>query len=221
MPQSLALCGFLSGDFMNNKIKDITIRLARESDAKALSQIYKPYVENTAVSFEYIAPDSEEFRKRISEKISQYPFLVAEYKGDVVGYSYASTFMPRPAYKHSVETTVYINEAFHGNGIGKKLYLALECLLKLQNVLSLNACIACADIPDETLNNNSMFFHSRMGFRYVGRFNASGYKFQRFYDMIWMEKLISEPTTPFADFVPFCCVLNEAEGILSELNLCL
>lgn len=221
MPQSFMLCGFLSGDIMNNKNKDLFIRLVRESDAEALSQIYKPYVERTAVSFEYVAPDTEKFRNRIIEKIAEYPFIVALYKGEVAGYAYASTFMPRPAYKHSVETTVYINEKYHGKGIGKNLYLALEKLLKLQNVHSLNACIACADVPDETLNNNSMLFHGRMGYRYVGRFNAAGYKFNRFYDMIWMEKLISEPNTPFADYVPFCSVLKEAEDILSEFNLCL
>lgn len=206
---------------MNYNKEDLLLRFVRKDDAYALSEIYKPFVENTAISFEYIAPDAKEFEKRITEKTSEYPYIVAEYRGDVVGYAYASQFMPRPAYKHSVETTVYIKNGFHGLGVGKLLYLALEELLRLQNVLSLNACIACADIPDETLNNNSMLFHSKMGFRYVGRFNASGYKFDRFYDMIWMEKLISDPTEPFDDFIPFSDVTLKAQRILSEINGCL
>lgn len=206
---------------MNYDDSTLIVRLATIEDASALAEIYKPYVENTAISFEYTAPDAEEFKRRISEKVKEYPYLVAEYKGEIVGYAYASQFLPRPAYKHSVETTVYIKQEFHGKGVGKNLYLALEKLLKLQNVLSLNACIACADVTDETLNNNSMLFHSKMGYRYVGRFNASGYKFQRFYDMIWMEKLISEPEVPFDEFLPFPAVLTDAERVLSEFNNCL
>ena len=202
---------------MKNSNK-LCLRFAKLNDAEALSLIYKPYVENTAVSFEYIPPSKEEFGKRIKDKIQNYPFIVAEYNGEVAGYSYASSFMPRPAYQHSVETTVYISSKFHQKGIGKSLYLALEKILTLQNVISLNACIAFADVPDETLNNNSMLFHGRMGYRYVGRFNASGYKFGRFYDMIWMEKLISESETPMQDFRPFSSVCDEAEAVLSEFN---
>lgn len=198
--------------------KSIFLRLVKLEDAETLAQIYKPYVENTAVSFEYTAPDKAEFERRIKEKISTYPYIVAEYDGEIVGYCYASKFLPRPAYIHSVETTVYIKKDFHRGGVGKTLYLALEKLLALQNVISLNACIACADKDDETLNNNSLHFHSAMGYRYVGRFNASGYKFGRFYDMVWFEKLIAEPVAPFGEFIPFSQLLSEAQAVLSEIN---
>ena len=198
--------------------KSISLRLVKLEDAETLAQIYKPYVENTAVSFEYTPPDKAEFERRIKEKISTYPYIVAEYDGEIVGYCYASKFLPRPAYIHSVETTVYIKKDFHRGGVGKTLYLALEKLLALQNVISLNACIACADKDDETLNNNSLHFHSVMGYRYVGRFNASGYKFGRFYDMVWFEKLIAEPVAPFDEFIPFYQLLNEAQAVLSEIN---
>mgnify|MGYP003290092348 CR=1 FL=1 len=207
-----------SGDYMSVDINKIVLRLANENDAEVLALIYKPYVENTAVSFEYDAPNITQFAKRISDKLKEYPFIVAEYKGEVVGYTYASEFLPRPAYKHSVETTLYIKQGFHGKGIGKKLYLALEEVLKIQNVISLNACIAFADSPDDSLNNNSMTFHSKMGYRYVGRFNASGYKFNRFYDMIWMEKLIAKPAVPYDDFIPFPKIFIDAERILAENN---
>ena len=206
-----------SGDFMNNS-NNLHLRFASEKDAEALSLIYKPYVEKTAVSFEYIPPSKDEFGIRIAEKIKNYPFIVAEYNGEIAGYTYASQFMPRPAYQHSVETTLYLSHKFHKKGIGKSLYLALEKILTLQNVISLNACIACADVPDETLNNNSMLFHSKMGYRYVGRFNASGYKFGRFYDMIWMEKLISEPSASLDEFLPFSSIYKDAEAVLSEFN---
>ncbi len=203
---------------MANSVNNINLRIATIYDARALASIYKPYVEKTAVSFEYVAPDVDEFRARISAKLREYPFIVAEFSGEIIGYTYASEFLPRPAYKHSVETTLYVKQGFHCKGVGKKLYTALEELLKLQNVISLNACIAFADFPDDTLNNNSMMFHSKMGYRYVGRFNASGYKFDRFYDMIWMEKLLVEPQAPFDDFIPFSEIFDQAEGVLTEIN---
>ncbi len=206
---------------MNLENIRIKLRIVKAEDASALAEIYRYYVENTAVSFEYIPPDEEEFKRRIEEKIKSYPYIVAECDGVVVGYAYASRFLPRPAYIHSVETTVYVRKDFRGNKAGKSLYLALERLLKLQNVISLNACIACADIIDDTLNNDSMLFHSRMGYRYVGRFNSSGYKFSRFYDMIWMEKLISEPQCPCEEFVPFEMISKEADSILADCDNCL
>ncbi len=201
-----------------NGINKIKIRLVRADDALKLSEIYRPYVENTAVSFEYTAPDEEEFLERIESKMVSYPFLIAEYEGEVAGYAYASPFLPRPAYKHSVETTIYLRQDLKGKGIGRKLYEALEAILKIQNVLSINACIAVTSAPDATLTNASVDFHSRMGFRYVGIFNCSGYKFDRFYDMIWMEKLILTPTEPFADFVPFSQIIQEANKILSLIQ---
>lgn len=210
------LCGFFGGFMINdNKLK---LRLALAEDASKLAEIYRPFVESTAISFEYIAPDADEFKRRIKEKIKTYPFIVAVIGDEIIGYAYASQFLPRPAYKHSVETTLYIKSGFQNSGIGKFLYSALEKLLALQNVINLNACIAFADKPDNTLNNNSMIFHSKMGYRYVGRFIASGYKFGRFYDMIWMEKLIRIPEDNIGDFVEFSSVFEEAEAVLLKLN---
>lgn len=197
---------------------NITLRAATVQDAEALSLIYKPYVENTAISFEYAAPDKDEFSRRISHKLDKYPFIVAELDGELVGYAYCSEFLPRPAYIHSVESSVYVKKGMTGKGIGRILCKALEDLLKMQNVLSINACIAVTDTPDETLSNNSMIFHSAMGYRYVGRFNASGYKFGRFYDMIWMEKILTEPKEPFPDFIPFSQIIDIARKYLDEIN---
>lgn len=195
---------------------NLLIRLVKPEDAYSLAEIYSPYVEKTAISFEYTAPDEKEFLSRITKKCNEYAFVVAEYCGEIAGYAYASEFLPRPAYKHSVETTVYIKESLRGKGIGSKLYKVLEGLLKIQNVLSMNACIAVTSSPDNTLTNASVDFHSRCGFRYVGCFNYSGYKFNRFYDMIWMEKLISAPAEPFDEFLPFSSIKGEAEVFLSN-----
>lgn len=197
--------------------KVLSLRVATAIDAEKISSIYKPYVENTAISFEYIPPDAKEMESRITSKTRNYPFIVAEYNGEIAGYAYASPFLPRPAYIHSVETSVYVDMSLRAKGIGKALYAALEEILKLQNVLYMNACIAVTHNPDETLDNNSMDFHNKMGFRYVGRFNNSGYKFNRFYDMIWMEKLLREPKEPFDDFRPFSTLKDSISPVLTKI----
>lgn len=196
----------------------LILRLAEAKDGEEISKLYKPYVENTAVSFEYTAPDGYEMTSRIISKTEKYPFIVAELQGKIVGYAYASPFLPRPAYIHSVETSVYVDMDMKAKGIGTALYRALEEVLKLQKVIYMNACIAVTHTPDETLDNNSMVFHNKMGYRYVGRFNCSGYKFQRFYDMIWMEKELTEPIEPFDDFIPFPAIKDRVEEILTGFS---
>jgi phosphinothricin acetyltransferase len=102
-----------------------------------------------------------------------------------------------------VETTIYLKKGSAGKGYGRRLYEALEEVLKKQNILNLNACIAYTDIEDEYLTNQSMRFHEHMGYRLVGTFRQCGYKFGRWYDMIWMEKMIGqhqpdpEPVIPY------------------------
>lgn len=194
----------------------INIRIANISDSESIADIYKPYVENTAVSFEYIPPDKDEFKRRIMSTLSSYPYLVAEYKGQVVGYTYASPFLPRAAYCHSVELSIYICDEYRGKGIGRCLYRAMEGLLRLQNVFNLNACIAYTDEEDETLTNASTAFHSKMGYSNVGRFNAVGYKFERLYDIIWMQKLTEAPIPPLAPFVPFKDIYPQARQYLTK-----
>ena len=77
-------------------------------------------------------------------------------------------------------------------GIGRKLYQALEDTLIRQNILNLNACIGYPTVEDEYLTRNSMEFHQHLGYRLVGQFYQCGYKFGRWYDMVWMEKLVGE-----------------------------
>lgn len=178
-------------------MEQIEIRMAVPEDAEKLRAIYAPFVTNTAISFEYEVPSVEEFRRRIITRLEKFPYLVALCDGEPIGYAYASTFIPRPAYDWSVEATVYIKEEYTGLGVGRKLFERLEALLTEQNIYNVNACIVYVDHEDPYVTNRSMEFHEHMGYRLVGKFTNSGYKFGRWYDMIWMEKILKpHPAKP-------------------------
>lgn len=168
----------------------ITIRTATLSDAQALLNIYLPYVEHTAITFEYDVPSVEEFASRIKNTLQKYPYLVAEKNGRLLGYAYASPFHERPAYDWAVETSIYVDQNIKHQGIGRRLHNALEDALRSQGILNMNACIAYPPEEDEYLDKNSVEFHTHMGYRLVGEFYKCGYKFHRWYNMVWMEKLI-------------------------------
>ena len=168
----------------------ITIRTATLSDAQALLNIYSPYVEHTAITFEYDVPSVEEFASRIKNTLRKYPYLVAEKNGRLLGYAYASPFHERPAYDWAVETSIYVDQNIKHQGIGRRLHDALEDALRSQWILNMNACIAYPPEEDEYLDKNSVEFHTHMGYRLVGEFYKCGYKFHRWYNMVWMEKLI-------------------------------
>ena len=162
-------------------------------DAGPLLEIYAYYVKNTAVSFEYEIPSVEEFRSRIASVTASYPYLKAideKAPNRILGYAYAGRFHPRKAYEWSVETTVYIRQEERQKGIGGALYEELERILSGMGILNMNACIALPRGTDPYLTLDSMHFHEHMGFALVGTFHNSGYKFGRWYDMIWMEKMI-------------------------------
>ena len=168
----------------------ITIRTAILSDAQALLNIYSPYVEHTAITFEYDVPSVEEFASRIKNTLQKYPYLVAEKNGRLLGYAYASPFHERPAYDWAVETSIYVDQNIKHQGIGRRLHDALEDALRSQGILNMNACIAYPPEEDEYLDKNSVEFHTHIGYRLVGEFYKCGYKFHRWYNMVWMEKLI-------------------------------
>lgn len=167
------------------------IRIATENDAEKLLEIYAYYVENTAITFEYEVPSVDEFRRRICQTLSKYPYLVSEYNGEIVGYAYAGAFKERRAYDWAVETTIYVSKTARKKGFGRELYTALENALALQNIINLNACIAYPIVEDEYLTQNSVQYHEHLGYRVVGEFHKCGYKFARWYNMVWMEKYIS------------------------------
>ena len=169
---------------------DISIRMATEADARELLEIYAPYVTDTAITFEYEVPSTAEFTRRIRDTLRMYPYLVAAEDRRIVGYAYASAFHKRAAYGWAAETSIYLRQDCRGRGLGKRLYTALEEILKRQNILNLNACIAYTPGEDPHLDNASAAFHAHLGYRQAGHFTQCGYKFGTWYDMIWMEKLL-------------------------------
>lgn len=173
-------------------LKDVIIRMANVSDAEQLLNIYAPYVNDTAITFEYEVPTVEEFADRIENTLKKYPYLAAQKEDEILGYAYVSPFKERKAYDWAVETSIYVKMDMKKQGIGKLLHENLEKLLKKQNILNMNACIAFPAKEDEYLTKDSVYFHKKMGYEMVGRFHKCGYKFHRWYDMVWMEKLIGE-----------------------------
>lgn len=184
---------------------DITLRIATVEDAAKLLEIYKFYVETTAITFEYDAPILEEFERRISKTLNRYPYLVAESDGEIVGYAYVSAFHERPAYDWAVETSIYMRKDCKCMGIGRMLYETLEKILMQQNILNIEACIAYPTdgVEDEHLTLDSVKFHEKMGYRMVGEFKKCGYKFDNWYGMVWMEKHLGEHGVPHPAVIPF------------------
>ncbi|TAN19900.1 MAG: N-acetyltransferase family protein [Chitinophagaceae bacterium] len=177
-----------------------TIRLIETKDHKEILNIYGHYILNTSISFEYDIPSLAEFSKRIEKVISFYPWLVAELNGQVVGYAYASRHRERKAYDWSAESSVYIREDAHRQGIAKKLYTALFQLISLQGIVNVYAGITLPNAKSES-------FHKAMGFSPVGVYHHVGYKFKKWHDVLWMEKELYE----HADHPPKLRSLKEIE----------
>lgn len=190
----------------------LTIRPASPGDAQALVRIYAPYVTDTAITFEYGVPSEKEFAARIAGTLERYPYLAAERDGAPVGYAYAGAFHSRPAYDWAVETSIYVDRTQRRGGVGRALYAALERALAAQGILNLNACIAYPAQEDPYLTRDSVEFHSRLGYQMVGRFTQCGYKFGRWYDMVWMEKLIGAHTAPAPQVRPYAPGMERADS---------
>ena len=169
---------------------DVRIRVAEPGDVPALLSIYAPYVERTAITFECEVPAEAEFAARMRAVQARHPYLVAERGGEPVGYAYAGPFVGRAAYDWAAETSIYVDMGCRRQGVGGTLHAALEGALREQGVLNMEACIAVPVEPDEYLTRNSQEFHAHMGYRLVGEFERCGCKFGRWYDMVWMEKII-------------------------------
>lgn len=171
---------------------DVQIRVARLTDAPELVNIYAPYVKKTVISFEYEVPTVDEFRDRMANTLKKYPYIVAERQQQIVGYAYVGPFKGRQAYDWSVETSIYVATDERHHGVGKKLYEALENICRTMGILNMNACIGYPEKEDQYLTKNSAEFHAHLGYRMVGEFHQCGYKFGRWYDMVWMEKIIGQ-----------------------------
>ncbi len=165
------------------------IRTATETDANALAAIYQPYVQGTAVSFETEVPSADEFAARIAKSLKTWDWVVAEEDGRCVAYAYGSAHRERPAYRWSVETSVYVREDHHRRGIAKMLYIEL-----LERLKTKGYCNAFAGI---TLPNDaSVALHTSLGFEAIGVFKRVGWKLGAWRDVAWLQlQLRQAPAT--------------------------
>lgn len=166
------------------------IRPVTPSDAAAIAAIYAPYVTDTAITFEIEVPTAADFVQRIDTITSTHPFLVAEdADGTVVGYAYASPYKGRAAYDWTVEVSIYIDQTVRSQGMGTALYDALEEQLSQAGIINFLACIALPNDP-------SIAFHTKRGYEQVAHFKGVGYKFDRWHDIIWMQKRVETIEVP-------------------------
>lgn len=164
----------------------VCVRAAAPEDAEQLLEIYTPFVisEDSSlsnVSFELAAPDVEEFRQRIKDISKQFPYLVGEVNGQILGYVYCHPYRERLAYQWAVEVTIYLAPAGQGKGLGRLLYETMEKLLCLQGVTMAYSCITVG-------NDHSIKMHEAVGYRLIGTFTNSGYKNGQWLDTVWLEK---------------------------------
>ncbi len=170
----------------------MAIRVAKVEDLPRILEIYRPYVEHTATSFEYAVPTLEAFTRRFLGITAQFPWLVWEEDGVVLGYAYGSAPFERTAYQWSAEASIYLCPEAQGRGIGRKLYAELEEILKRQGYRKVYAIIT-------TANEASLAFHKAVGYRLTAQMPGVGYKFGAWYGTVWMEKdLNTWETPPFA-----------------------
>jgi len=170
-------------------MEKLEIRPVLSEDAKALLEIYAPFVRDTAISFEYEVPSLQEFSNRIENISQKFPYLVLCKDGLPIGYAYASTFHARAAYDKSVELSIYVKKNFHSKGYGRLLYKALESELKKRGFAVMYACIAASSRnPDKKLTDDSIKFHEKMGFENAGYFKNCAKKFGCWYNIVYMQK---------------------------------
>lgn len=191
------------------------IRAARESDVPAILEIYAPYILSTTATFEYEVPTEEAFLRRFRDYTTQFPWLLWEEEGRVLGYAYASAPYSRAAYSWCAEPSVYLRPEARGRGIAQKLYAALEQILACQGYQVLYALITGE-------NEASLRFHKKMGYRVKVEFENCGFKFDRWLSLFWLEKRLKVVEIPSAFPTSWQTIVQDAErlaNILDSLSL--
>ena len=187
------------------------IRPATEKDVPQILAIYAPYVENTTVSFEYEVPSEAAFLERFRSITAQFPWLVWEEEGRILGYAYGSPPYSRAAYSWCAEPSIYLLPEAQGKGIGRKLYAVLEEILEQQGYQVLYALITAE-------NAASIAFHKKMGYETKVEFSNCGYKFNRWLGLIWMEKRIKSAESPEGFPTPWNAIVQDAKRISNILD---
>ncbi len=163
---------------------DLTIRSARTSDAKVIADIYNHYILNTHITFETEVVTAEQIEERIDSIVDNgLPWLVVQSADEILGYAYASRWKQRQAYKHTVESTIYMNQEFLHRGAGGPLYRALIDMLRENDLHSVIGGIA---LP----NKASVQFHERLGFEKVGHLERVGYKHEQWIDVGYWQLML-------------------------------
>ena len=173
-------------------------RLATSADADQIQAIYAPIVHHTAISFEYEVPSVEEMASRIRHVLQVRPWLVYEAGGEILGYSYATTYRDRAAYSWGVEVSIYMRQDMRQRGLGSALYATLFDVLRAQNYCRV---VAGATVP----NASSERLHARLGFQLIGRYPAAGYKFGSWHDVVFWFL----PLCPLPSVAPALVNINE------------
>ncbi len=169
---------------------DSTVRAANPDEAAGCTAIYRPYVENTAITFEVEVPTVAEMAARIEAARATHDWLVAEdAAGEVIGYAYAHAFNPRAAYQWSAETSIYVDVRYHRSGAGRKLYTQL-----LRRLADRGYRRALAGITQP--NESSNAFHRSFGFRDAGLYRRVGWKRESWHDVAWMQRDLSATASP-------------------------
>ncbi|MBO5891105.1 MAG: N-acetyltransferase [Oscillospiraceae bacterium] len=188
------------------------IRMARAEDIPAILEIYAPYVWNTTFTFEYTIPTVAEFSARFADISKQFPWLVWEENGKVLGYAYASAPFTRAAYQWCAEPSIYLSEEIQGKGIGRKLYLTLEELLKQQGYRVLYALITQENLP-------SLAFHEKLGYTPIAQLPDCGWKFDRWLGVVWMEKRQNFVDSPSNAPIPIGDIVNSDQKLADILAI--
>ena len=165
-------------------------------DAARIAQIYQPYVEETIISFEEVAPTADQMADRIRSTLAWTPWLVADEDGRVVGYAYASRHRERTGYRWSVDISVYLEAGAQGRGIGRALYRELLELLRRQRFVNVYAGIT---LP----NDASVGLHRAIGMEQIGTYERVGYKFGQWLGVTWFGMRLNEPAEPPLEPIPF------------------
>ena len=187
------------------------IRIAKESDIPAMLAIYAPYVENTTVSFEYEVPTREEFSRRFLSITRQFPWLVWEENGQVLGYCYACAPFTRAAYQWCAEPSIYLAPQAKGRGIAQKLYEALEVILEKQGYQVLYALVTQENLP-------SLGFHGKMGYEKRMILPNCGFKQGRWLGLCWLEKRRKAVESPSQPPVSWLSIVQDRESLLNFLS---
>lgn len=163
---------------------EINIRPYQTDDTQAILDIINHNILHSTALYDYIVRTYEQQQNILQEKINKnFPVIVAELDGNVIGFGMYSEFRFREAYKFTVEHSVYVNESFYGKGIGKRL---LQELISLARKQKLHTMIAVIDAE----NQGSVEFHEKFGFKTVGIIKESGYKFDRWLDSVFMQLIL-------------------------------